>query len=108
MRRPGQHAVIATFSPADDRTRSVLRRGDPLSSVVRFTGTDMAPTSLLMEAHEQDSNLVRIELLADPERTKQLPENIAFELIAGTALLGSGRILPYTRAVSAKRSSKNI
>ena len=93
MRRPGQHAVIATFSPADDRTRAALRRGKPVSSVVRFTHTEMAPTSLLMDAYRPDDNLVRIELLVHPEQTKQLPQGIGFELVAGNALLGSGTIL---------------
>ena len=109
MRRPGQHAVIATFSPVDDRTRAVLRRGSPLSSVVRFTGTDMAPASLLMDAYRQDDNLVRIELLAHPERTKQLPEGIGFELVAGETLLGNGRILPCawkTEGAKAKQPSR--
>ena len=93
MRRPGQHAVIATFSPADDRTQEVLRRGKPVSSVVRFTHKDMAPTSLLMDAYRPDDNLVRIELLVHPEQTKHLPGGIDFELVAGNQLLGRGRIL---------------
>ncbi len=96
MRRPGQHAVFATFRPADDRTRAVLRRGKPVSSLARFTGTDTPPASLLMDACQkgEGDNLVRIELLVHAERTKQLPEGSNFELVAGGALLGYGTILP--------------
>lgn len=93
MRRPGQHAVFATFSPADDRTRAVLRRGKPVSSLARFTDTDTPPASLLMDACQKGDNLVRIELLAHPEHTKQLPQGTGFELVAGNSLLGSGTIL---------------
>ena len=93
MKRPGEHAVLATFRPADDRTRKALRHGYPVSSVARFTGTDIAPASLLVDAHQQDNDLVRIELLVHPEQTKELPEGIGFELVAGTVLLGSGTIL---------------
>ena len=94
MRRPGQHAVFATFSPADDRIRTVLRRGKPVSSLARFTDTDTPPASLLMDACQKSDNLVRIELLVHAERTKQLPEGSNFELVAGDALLGYGTILP--------------
>ena len=94
MRRPGQHAVFATFRPADDQTRAVLRRGKPVSSLARFTGTDTPPASMLMDACQKGDNLVRIELLVHAERTKQLPEGSNFELVAGDALLGYGTILP--------------
>lgn len=93
MRRPGRHAVIAAFSPANERTLAVLRRGKPLSSVARFRRTDMAPTSLLMDAYRLDDNLVRIELLVKPEQTTQLRQGIGFDLLAGDALLGTGTIL---------------
>lgn len=92
MRRPGQHAVFATFRPADDRTRAVLCRGEPVSSLARFTATP--PASLLMDACQKNDNLVRIELLVHAERTKQLPEGADFELVAGDALLGYGTIIP--------------
>ena len=89
--------MLATFRPADDRTRKVLRQGRPFSSVARFSDTDITPVSLTMEAYQQGDDLVRIELLVHPEQTKQLPEGIGFELVAGNVLLGSGRILRPAR-----------
>ncbi len=86
--------MFATFRPADDRTRAVLRRGEPVSSLARFTGTDTPPASLLMDACQKGDSIVRIELLVHAERTKQLPEGSNFELVAGDALLGNGTILP--------------
>ena len=97
MRRPGEHAILATFHTADDRTRKVLRQGRPFSSVARFSGTNITPVSLTMEACKQGDDLVRIELLVHPEQTKQLPEGIGFELVAGNVLLGGGRILRPVR-----------
>lgn len=96
--------MLAAFSPGDDRTRAVLKQGSPLSSVARFTGTAMAPASLLMDVCQEDDSLVRIELLAHPERTKQLPEGARFELVAGNCLLGTGTVLPR----AAKRARTKV
>ena len=69
MRRPGRHAVKATFEPADERVRAVLMRGAPLSSAARLTGhDDLDPVSLLLEpcGSGDYDGFVRVELLVHP------------------------------------------
>ena len=98
MRRTGQHAVKATFEPADDQVRDVLTRGAPLSSVARLSGRDdPEPVSLLLERWGSGDydGFVRIELLVHPEQTAELLEGVEFELLAGHKLLGCGKVLLY-------------
>ena len=105
MRRTGRHAVTAIFEPADDRVRGVLTRGAPLSSAARLIGRGVpepaaSPVSLLLEACDPGryDGLVRVELLAHPERTGALLEGVEFELLAGRGPLGCGRVLPEPTA----------
>ena len=95
MRRTGSHAVDASFHPFDDRTRDVLTRGEPISSVAVFENVDdLAPISLLLDSNSPGSyeGLVRLELAADPEQTRRLPRGVEFELVAGKSTLGRGHI----------------
>ena len=98
MRRTGQHAVKATFEPADNRVRDALMRGTPLSSVARLIGRDDAePVSLLVEPWGTGDfdGFVRVELLVHPEHTAELLEGVEFELLAGHKPLGCGKVLLY-------------
>ena len=98
MRRTGQHAVKATFEPADERVRAVLMRGAPLSSAARLTGCDDPdPVSLLLEPCGTGTydGFVRVELLVHPEQTAELLEGVEFELVAGHKPLGRGKVLLY-------------
>ena len=98
MRRPGRHAVKATFEPADERVRAVLTRGAPLSSAARLTGRDDPdPVSLLLESCRTGAydGFVRIELLVHPEQTAELLEGVEFELLGGHKPLGRGKVLLY-------------
>ena len=95
MRRTGLHAVDASFHPFDDRTRDVLARGEPISSVAVFENVDdLAPISLLLDSNSPSSyeGLVRLELAVDPEKTRRLPRGVEFELVAGKNTLGRGHI----------------
>ena len=98
MRRPGRHAVKATFEPVDDRARAALMRGAPLSSAARLTGRDApAPVSLLLEPCGTGGydGFVRVELLVHPEQTAERLEGVEFELLAGHEPLGRGKVLLY-------------
>ena len=97
MRRTGRHALRAFFEPADDRVRSVLTRGAPLSSAARLVGRDVSGSvSVLLESCDPGSydGLVRVELLVHPEQTSAFLEGVEFELLAGHRPLGCGKVLP--------------
>ena len=106
MRRTGRHALRATFDPADDRTRAVLKRGAPLSSAARFVDRDdLSPASLLLEPCDRADfdGLVRVEFLVHPERTRELLAGVEFELLAGRRPLGYGRVLSGTGPLETSR-----
>ena len=91
--------MTATFEPADDRVRTVLAQGTPLSSAARLVGRDdPGSVSLLLEACGSGDydGLVRAEFLVHPERTVALLAGVEFELLAGRRLLGCGKILRGT------------
>ncbi len=97
MRRTGFHAIQADFRPVSSRTRDVLERGEPISSMVVFPEDcpgDPQPASLLLEACSPDAfdGQVRAELLVRPHDTCRLPRGIEFKLVAGREILGHGRI----------------
>lgn len=103
MRKPGPHAVEASFRALSQRTRDVLARGETISSVAVFKDRDIAPASVLLEAAVDGApkGTVRLELLARPDQTCELPRGTEFELCAGREVLGCGRIagtLPSTHA----------
>lgn len=94
LRSPGVHAALASFAATQPRTGSVMERGIPFSSVARFpTRDDLEPASLILQSQGGSaSDFVRVELLANPQRTAEL-SGVDFELVGGESPLGRGRIL---------------
>ena len=104
LRKPGPHAVEASFHALTQRTRDILARGETISSVAVFKDGDIEPASVLLEvAHGAPKGTVRLELLARPDQTCELPRGIEFELCAGRELLGRGRIAATDEMATAQR-----
>ncbi len=94
MRSPGAHAALGTFAAMQAPTRRMMKRGIPFSSAARFPGrADLGTASLLLQSQGgRNSDLVRVELLANPCETSKL-SGVEFELMGGPNLLGRGKIL---------------
>ena len=94
LRSPGVHAALATFAATQPQTGHVMERGVPFSSVARFPAhDDLEPLSLIVQSQGGSaSDLVRVELLANPPDTAKL-SGVEFELVGGKVPLGRGRIL---------------
>ena len=94
MRRPGQHAVFATFRPADDQTRAVLRRGKPVSSLARFTGTDTPPASMLMDACQRVTTLSVSNFWYMPSERNNCPKAATSNWLPEMHCWDTGRSFP--------------
>ena len=94
MRKPGTHAVEATFRALNQRTHDVMARGETISGVAVFNDGATAPASVLLKAAADvaPKGFVWFELAVGPHRTCELPQGVEFELRAGHQALGHGRI----------------
>ena len=103
MRSPGAHAALGTFKAMEAPTGRVMKRGIPFSSVARFPERDDLETaSLLLQSQGgRDSDLVRVELLANPAETGKL-SGVEFELLGGPNRLGRGAILKVADELTRK------
>ena len=109
MRKPGPHAVDASFRALTQRTRDVLARGETISSVAVFKDGHVAPASVLLEAADGAPNgTVRLELAVRPHRTCELPPGVEFELCAGREVLGRGRISDTLGVANAGKGHINV
>ena len=103
MRNPGANAALGRFTALEEPTGRVMRRGVAFSSAARFLGRDdLGLSSLLLQSQGgRDSDLVRVELLANPADTAKL-SGVEFELLGGQSPLGRGRILKVAGELSLK------
>lgn len=103
MRSPGVHAALGTFTALEEPTGNVMKRGIPFSSAARFPArADLGSVSLLLQSQGgRDSDLVRIELLANPRETAKL-SGVEFELLGGENRLGRGKVLKVADELTRK------
>ena len=93
------HAALGTFTALEEPTGNVMKRGIPFSSAARFPArADLGSASLLLQSQGGcDSDLVRVELLANPRETAKL-SGVEFELLSGENRLGRGKVLKVATA----------
>ena len=84
------HAALGTFTALEEPTGNVMKRGIPFSSAARFPArADLGSASLLLQSQGgHDSDLVRVELLANPRETANL-SGVEFELLGREEPFGS-------------------
>ena len=103
MRSPGVHAALGTFTALEAPTGNVMKRGIPFSSAAWVPArADLGSVSLLLQSQGgRDSDLVRVELLANPRETARL-SGVEFELLGGENRLGRGRVLKVADELTRK------
>ena len=103
MRSPGAHAALGIFTALEKPTGDVMKRGIPFSSAARFPArADLGSVSLLLQSQGgRDTDLVRVELLANPGETAKL-SGVEFELLGGENRLGRGKILKVADELTRK------